>query len=295
MLFVLDTSTLIVAALSPNGSAAKLVQYAREGRIQIACSPKLHDELKTRLTTRERFRRYLTVEQAQDYVDAIALLGQWFDDRPDDELPQICRDPDDNFVVALYQDTHAVILVSNDRDILDLQYPNVTVRNPGRALAALDYRHEWGGDFLPGDFAESVRQVEADGSSSILTAYSTFVHVVDARAMGILPYIVVPETISAFVQGFEEIRGMLQNRGLTTRPHFASPEIAYLKLPPDPGQNLQVASDTPLPTNTIFATMQHCPDLEDPPGVGLGHWRVWGIGGIVEPHRIAPRPKPAGT
>jgi putative PIN family toxin of toxin-antitoxin system len=295
MLFVLDTSTLIVSALSPNGGAAKLVQYARDSRLHIALSPKLYDELETRLTTRERFRRYLTVEQAHDYVDAIALFAQWFEDRPDDELPQICRDPDDNFVLALYQDTDAVMLVSNDRDILDLQYPNVIVRDPGRALAAIDYQHEWGGEFLPGDFAESLLQVEAEGSSSILAAYSTFVQIVNARAMDILPFIVVPETLSAFVQGFEQVRAVLQNRGLTTRPHFASPEIAYLKLPPDPGQNLQVATAAPLPTNTIFATMQHCPDLEDPPGLDLGHWRVWGIGGIVEPQRIVPRQRPAGS
>ncbi len=127
MLFVLDTSALITAALSPNGGAAKLLQHARDGRIQIALSPKLHDELETRLTTRERFRKYLTVEHAELYADAIALLAQWYEDRPDNELPQICRDPDDNFVVALYQDTDAVMLVSNDRDILDLKYPNVIV------------------------------------------------------------------------------------------------------------------------------------------------------------------------
>lgn len=292
LLFVLDTSTLIVAALSPNGGAAKLLQYAREGRIQIALSPKLHDELETRLTTRERFRRYLTVEQAQDYVDAIASLGTWFDDRPDDELPQICRDPDDNFVIALYQDTDATVLVSNDRDILDLQYPNLTVRNPGRALAAIDYRHQWGDEFLPGDFAESLLQVEAEGSSSILAAYSTFKQIVDARAIDTLPFIVVPETLPAFVRDFEQVRAMLHDRGLTTRPHFASPEIAYLKLPPNPGQNLQVAAATPLPTGTIFATMQHSPDREDPPGVDFGHWRVWGIGGRVPPEQIAPRPRP---
>lgn len=294
MLFVLDTSVLITAALRPDGGAAKLVQYAREGRIQIALSPKLHDELGTRLTTRERFRRYLTVEEAQDYVDAIALLAQWFEDRPDDQLPQICRDPDDDFVIALYQDTNAVMLVSNDRDILDLQYPNVTVRNPGRALGALDYQHEWGDEFLPGDLAESLLQVEAEGSASILAAYSAFVQIVNARAMDILPLIVVPETLPAFVQEFEQLHAALQDRGLTTRPHFASPEIAYLKLPPDPGQNLRVATAAPLPTNTIFATMQHCPDLEDPPGGDIGHWRVWGIGGIVEPLQIPPRPNPAG-
>jgi putative PIN family toxin of toxin-antitoxin system len=289
MLFVLDTTVLITAALSPNGGAAKLLQHAREGRIQIALSPKLHGELESRLTTRERFRRWLTVDQAQAYADAIALLGQWFADRPDDELPQICRDPDDNFVIALHQDTDAVMLVSNDRDILDLKYPNVIVGDPGRALAAIDYHHEWGDHLIPGSFEESLLQVEAEGSGRIIAAYSAFASVVEQRAMHLLPLLVVPETHQAFVDGFEEVRGMLENRGLTTRPHFASPEIAYVKLPPDPGDNVVATGYGPLPADTIFATMQHCPDLQDLPGADLGCWRVWGIGGYVVPERIAPR------
>jgi putative PIN family toxin of toxin-antitoxin system len=289
MLLVLDTSVLITAAISPNGGAAKLLQYAREGHVQIALSPKLHDELETRLTTRERFRKWLTEDEAQIYVDAIGLLGHWYDDRPDRELPQICRDPDDNFVIALYQDTDAAMLVSNDRDILDLRYPNLIVRDPGRALGAIDYRHEWGDQFVPGDFEESLLHVEAEGSASIITAYSTFRWIVSERAMDVLPFIVVPETYQAFVNGFEEIRTMLARRGLATRPYFASPEIAYLKLPPDPGDNVRLTSAALLPADTIFATMQHCPDLEDPPGVDLGNWRVFGIGSACPPERIQPR------
>jgi putative PIN family toxin of toxin-antitoxin system len=290
MLFVLDTSVLISAALSPSGGAAKLLQYAREGRIQFAVSAKLYDELVTRLTTRERFRRWLTVDEAQAYADAVAVLGQWFADRPDDELPQICRDPDDNFVIALCQDTDAAMLVSNDRDLLDLQYPNLIVGNPGRALAAIEYRHEWGDHLVPGSFEESLRHVEAEGNRGIIAAYSAFASVVEQRSMHLLPLVVVPETHQAFLDGFEEVRGMLANRGLATRPHFGSPEIAYLKLPPDPGDNILATAEAPLPADTIFATMQHCPDLQDLPGADLGCWRVWGIGGFVPPERIAPRP-----
>jgi putative PIN family toxin of toxin-antitoxin system len=292
VLFVPDTTVLITAAISPSGGAGKLLHYAREGRIEIALSPKLHYELESRLLTRERFRRYLTVDDAQIYVDALAALGTWFDDRPDDELPQICRDPDDNFVIALYQDTEAAMLVSNDRDILDLKYPNLIVGNPGRALAAIDYQHEWGNQFIPGVFEESLLQVDAEGSSQIFAAYVAFKEIVDERAMDVLPFIVVPGTHQAFVDGFEEMRTMLANRGLGTRPHFIAPEVAYLKLPPNPGINLQVTGgDAALPKDTILVTMQHCPDVEDPPGADLGNWRVFGIGPWPL-DQIPPRPQP---
>jgi putative PIN family toxin of toxin-antitoxin system len=278
VLFVLDTTVLIAAALRPSGGAAKLIQYAREGRIEIALSPKLHYELESRLLTRERFRSYLTVDDAQIYVDAIAALGTWFDDRPDDELPQICRDPDDNFVIALCQDAAAAMLVSNDRDILDLKYPNLIVGNPGRALAAIDYQHEWGDQYIPGDFEESLLQIDAEGSSQIFAAYITFNEMVEARAIDVLHHVVVPENHQAIVDGFEQIREMLADRGLGTRPHLIAPEVAYLKLPPNPGENVQITGEAPLPEGTILVTMQQCPDLEDPPGADFGNWRVFGIG-----------------
>jgi putative PIN family toxin of toxin-antitoxin system len=289
MLVVLDTSVLIAAAIAPSGDCAKLLEYAYEGHIEIAISPKLHYELESRLM-RDKFRRWLTLEDVETYVDAITVLSTWFDDRPDDELPQICRDPDDNFVIALYQDTNAAMLVSNDNDILDVNYPNVIVGNPGRALAATDYQHEWGDQFVPGDFEESVLQVDAEGSAGIIAAYSTFQQVVDERAMDVLPFIVVPGTHQAFVDGFEGIRAMLADRGLATRPQFITPEVAYLKLPPNPGVNVQVTGgDAPLPEGTILVTMQQCPDVEDPPGVDLGNWRVFGIGGWPL-DQIPPRP-----
>lgn len=290
-LVVLDTSVLITAAISPSGGAAKLLQYAQKGRIALALSPKLHDELESRLMGRERFRRWLTVEQAQNYVDAIALLGTWFEDRPDAQLPQICRDPDDNFVIALHQDSDATMLVSNDKHILDVQYPNVFVRNVKQAIEEIEYQHEWGDQYVPGNFEESVRQIEGEGSAGIIAAYAAFAQITDHRAVDLLPVVVVPETHQAFVNGFDQVHGMLQDRGMATRPHFASPEVAYVKLPPNPRQNVRVTTDAPLPTGTIFATMQHCPDQVDLPGCDFGNWRVFGIGEACPPEQVPPRPR----
>jgi predicted nucleic acid-binding protein len=50
---------------------------------------------------------------------AIRVLGVWHQDRAEEELPPICRDPEDDFVIALYQDSDAAILVSRDNDLLD--------------------------------------------------------------------------------------------------------------------------------------------------------------------------------
>jgi hypothetical protein len=82
---------------------------------------------------------------------------------------------------------------------------------------------------------------------------------------------------------------MSARRGLTNRPWYASPEVAYLKLPPDPVEGLRVTSDVPLPEDTIFATLLRCPDLPDPPDMSFDHWRVFAIGATVRPEDIPPR------
>jgi putative PIN family toxin of toxin-antitoxin system len=287
---VLDTSVLITAALSPSGGAAKLVRYAQDGILDLAISEKLSDELQSRLH-RDGFRRYLSVEDADNFVDAVGVLATWFTDRPDEELPARCRDPNDDFVIALYEDSDASMLVSKDRDLLELDLPGVFVYDTSSALRAAEYRHEWGEDLLQGDEATMLRQVAAEGSQGMLTAYSSFVAAVEAEdAADLIQFVVVPETLGLFLQGLGEVRGMLANRGLATRPHYASPEVAYLKLPPDPGDSVRATAMLALPADTIFATMQRCPDLDDPPGCSFDHWRVFGIGGTVAPERIMPRP-----
>jgi putative PIN family toxin of toxin-antitoxin system len=289
MLVVLDTSVLIAAAISPTGDCAKLLQYAIEGRIEIAMSPKLYYELESRLM-RDKFRRWLTIEDVEAYVEAIAELATWFDDRPDNELAQICRDPDDEFVIALCQDSNASMLVSIDKDILAVEYPNIFVSDIKGAHTAIEYQHEWGDLFVPGNMADSLRQIEAEGSAGMITAYCTFSNFVNERAVDLLPFVVVPETLATFVSEFDDIHGMLQNRGLGTRPLFASPEVAYLKLPPNPGDHIRVTAETVLPEDTILATMQHCPDLVDAPGCEFANWRVFGIGGAWPLDQIPPRP-----
>ena len=44
----------------------------------------------------------------------MALLADWVDDRPANDLPQACEDPDDNYLIALCQDADTGILVSGD-------------------------------------------------------------------------------------------------------------------------------------------------------------------------------------
>ncbi|SDQ53042.1 putative toxin-antitoxin system toxin component, PIN family [Tsukamurella pulmonis] len=287
---MLDTNTYISAAISPSGTCAQLVELARQGRIRLVVSPHLLDELETRLA-REKFRRWLTLDDVRVFVDALTLLADMVEDRPENETPHVCTDPDDNFLVALFQDAQAAILVSGDKAVLAIEYPGLDVRKPVDALAALDFHHEWGEGFLEGSGEQSFAQIETEGNRGIFAAYSSFVTVLEQpNAHELLPYVVVPETLKAFRRDLAWVRDNVLNRGFTTRPHYASPEVAYIKLPPDSGVVLRSTGDIVLPEDTIYATMQLCPDLPALPGYDGNHWRVFGIGRTVPPEQIEPRP-----
>lgn len=287
---MLDTNTYISAAISPSGTCAQLVELARQGRVRLVVSPHLLDELETRLA-REKFRRWLTLDDVRVFVDALTLLADMVDDRPENETPHVCTDPDDNFLVALFQDAQAAILVSGDGAVLAIKYPGLDVRRPAEALAALDFHHEWGENVLEETLDRAEAQIEAEGNWGVLEAFRAFSEVVDhEQAYELLQYVVVPETLEAFRRGLDQIREEVTTRAVGTRPEYASPEVAYLKLLPDPGTVVRAVGPMQIPDGTIYATMQRCPDVPSTPGIEADHWRVFAIGGTVPPEQIRPRP-----
>jgi len=66
-----------------------------------------------------RLHRYYDAETRIRFVALIAALGQIVD--LPDEVPRICRDPDDDWVIACAVAGEADFIVSGDRDLLDLE------------------------------------------------------------------------------------------------------------------------------------------------------------------------------
>ena len=96
---VIDTNALISAALSPRGPTMQILRKAADGVVEIFVSEHLLDELHTTLQ-RDKFRRWLTLEAVEEFVDTISLTATLISDRPANEIPLVCTDPDDNFLVA---------------------------------------------------------------------------------------------------------------------------------------------------------------------------------------------------
>lgn len=111
-----------------------------EGGAVLLISPLLLEELRDVLA-REKFRRWLPVEDAATFVDAILLLAEQVEDSPEVTWARVCRDPDDDYLVALAEATEATLLVSGDRDLLAVRRPGLDVRSPRGAIDAIRYAH----------------------------------------------------------------------------------------------------------------------------------------------------------
>lgn len=115
---VIDTNVLISAALSAQGTPAKLLRRVLESHT-LVFSQATFDELQTRIY-RPKFDRYITLEQRQRLLHDFNASAHWIDLAP---YPAYCRDPDDDKFIATALQAHADWLVSGDNDLLDSPTP----------------------------------------------------------------------------------------------------------------------------------------------------------------------------
>lgn len=131
---VLDPNVLVSAAIAPDGIPGQVVRAAFGCRITVVVCPLLLAELRTVLR-RPAFRRYLTAEEAEEFVRALTGIA---DEEPDPPVVPVTRDPGDDYLVALAVRTGADRLVSGDADVLDLADPPCAISSPRSFLSRLE-------------------------------------------------------------------------------------------------------------------------------------------------------------
>lgn len=84
---------------------------------------------------REKFRTYVTVEEAERYVAGIASRAET---RPDPQsVTPTTRDPKDDYLIALAREAGADAIVSGDADLLELDQVEPSVFSPSRLVEQL--------------------------------------------------------------------------------------------------------------------------------------------------------------
>lgn len=282
---VLDANVFISELIAKRRNGKSLVEACLDGQLELIYSNRLLDELED-VINREKFRRWFTVDQGMQLIDAIVLAGTEVQDRPQSELPQVCEDPDDNYLFALYEDSHANLLISDDKKVRAVNLPGVMIVDRPAANALLEEEHPWGTHLLRGEREEVWKKIEAAGAKKIFDAVSMLFECVEGVRNGkyrveTLEALVVPGTAPYWIRSFEDIFEMIDGRAFGTHPIVISPDLVGVKLVPDPGE-VVVPLNTPTRlTDVLCLTLERCSDVLGEDGVdplGLGGWRSHTIG-----------------
>jgi putative PIN family toxin of toxin-antitoxin system len=116
---VFDCNTLLQGMASPGGPAGRCVQLALDQRIHLFVSPAGLGELRD-VCNRPKVahKLHLTAERVEAFLEAIELAATSLEDVP--ERFTYDRDPDDAHYVNLALAADARLIVTRDKDLLDL-------------------------------------------------------------------------------------------------------------------------------------------------------------------------------
>lgn len=133
---VADANVLISAALarSPNAPSVLILEAALDGRLDLVTSPQLLDEI-ANVLKRPRLRKYLSTDEALRFVPDLAAQTILLTDPPAPPAA-VCRDPNDDYLVALASARHADAIVTGDPDLhaIDTEQLGIEILTP-RQLA----------------------------------------------------------------------------------------------------------------------------------------------------------------
>lgn len=136
MRYVFDTNVIISALLFEKGKPAQAVRYALANG-EVLLSLDLLEEL-NEVLGRERFNRYLTSEEREEFLEALIERAVLIEIT---ENVQECRDPKDDKVLELALNGKAQYIITGDRDLLVLHpFRDVLVITADQFLKMIESR-----------------------------------------------------------------------------------------------------------------------------------------------------------
>ena len=130
---MIDASTVVSAALSPNGVPRRAIAAARRRGV-IVLSEAVHGEI-AEVLARPKFARTLTEDRRREVLELLAAAALWVEP---EEIVGDCRDAKDNRYLELALAARAAAIVSGDEDLLVLDpWRGVRVLRPARFLEEL--------------------------------------------------------------------------------------------------------------------------------------------------------------
>ncbi len=116
---VFDCNTFLQALASPNGPVGRCVQLVIDRKVELFLSPTVIEEVHD-VASRPKViaKLHLSPDRTREFVEAIAVTATVLVGFPEAFVYQ--RDPDDAHYVNLAVAADAKLIVSRDKDLLDL-------------------------------------------------------------------------------------------------------------------------------------------------------------------------------
>jgi uncharacterized protein len=112
-------------ARSPDAPSVLTLDAALDGRIELVTSPALLQEIATVLA-RPRLQQYVSPADALRFVADLAAQAVLRSD-PAGPHPAVCRDPNDDYLVALARARGADAIVTGDLDLLAIDPADIGI------------------------------------------------------------------------------------------------------------------------------------------------------------------------
>ncbi len=111
---VIDTNVMVSFLIGKR--LRKLKDKLSDSSIKLILTKQLTDELKL-VTSRPKLRKYFDKQAVSELIELLTIIGLTYEIS---DIPNICRDPKDNFLLKLCLVGKADYLVTGDNDLLDL-------------------------------------------------------------------------------------------------------------------------------------------------------------------------------
>ncbi|MFZ2905679.1 MAG: putative toxin-antitoxin system toxin component, PIN family [Cyclobacteriaceae bacterium] len=86
-------------------------------KIKVITTDQLINEIRL-VTSREKLKKYFSQEKVSDLISLLNILA---DKVKIKKIDEICRDPKDDFLLALSKESKANYLITGDKDLLDIK------------------------------------------------------------------------------------------------------------------------------------------------------------------------------